>query len=599
MINKHLLLLFFGISSFSAIRAQCAALTGLTGDITDPVSGLIIQYTATLSPTQSIQTFNSLNNSCGIFFPPVPAPFSGLNGTAPNTITYSFSEPISSVDVIIAFIGVINSSLATEIFTFNTDTGVPTISVNSGSCPQMNVNGNVSDNIGVFGALNAIHTVSSTIPFNSFTITTVSSGSTNWLLGIIGNGGSAYALCDNSITSICPPPQINLGPDTLLCDSDTLLIDATISNGTYLWNDNSNQSSYLITGPGIYYVEAQNACGLASDTLVVTYSLTPSLDLGVDTTLCNGESYTIDVNPNNNDLVWQDGSTNNFITVNQSGIYWGEISNSCGVFTDSIEILFVNPPTLTADFSLDCDGLSVFFDINLDWNNGTANLTNINFGDGNSGNFSNPTHTYSNIDTYNAFFSATSQEGCATVLNLPVTLYQNPTATISSNSFCSAEIDFFAEPLVYNPDLSIITQFWLLQGDSINSINPSINNSQPSGTYDGVYGLVLSDSCVYYFPFQYFLESPLSSNSLELPNVITPNGDGQNDRFVINESFDLCATYRIEFLNRWGQLIYIMTNNEEAFEGLDFQGKMLPEGTYFYRFSSEIQKSQGFFSILR
>ena len=138
-----------------------------------------------------------------------------------------------------------------------------------------------------------------------------------------------------------------------------------------------------------------------------------------------------------------------------------------------------------------------------------------------------------------------------------------------------------------------------MQGDSINAINPSINNDQPSGTYDGIYGLVLSDSCVYYFPFQYFFESPFSGNSLELPNVITPNGDGQNDRFLINESFDLCATYRIEFLNRWGQLIYIMTNNEDAFEGLDLQGKLLPEGTYFYRFSSETVKSQGFFSILR
>jgi len=379
MSQKGYLFLFLNFAFILNIQAQCSALTALTGDITDPVSGTTIQYTATLSPTQSIMTFNVTNNSCDIFFPIEPAPFSGLNGTAPNTITYSFSQPILSVDVIIAFIGAINTSLATEIFTFNTNTGIPTISVNSGSCSPMNVNGNVSDNIGIFGALNAIHTVSSSIPFNSFTITTVSSGVSIFPQGIIANGGSCYALCANSVITICPPPQIDLGPDTVLCDAQNLFLDASISNGTYLWNDNSDQPTYLINEPGTYFVVAENTCGIATDTIVVAYSIPPSLNLGSDTILCNSKSYTIDAGTNMDDLVWQDGSNDNLFTVNQSGVYWAQVSNSCGVFTDSIEVLFVNNPNVSVEYSLNCDGVSVFFDIEVDWDNGTADLTNIDF----------------------------------------------------------------------------------------------------------------------------------------------------------------------------------------------------------------------------
>lgn len=248
---------------------------------------------------------------------------------------------------------------------------------------------------------------------------------------------------------------------------------------------------------------------------------------------------------------------------------------------------------------MNCDGVSVFFDIELDWNNGTADHTNIDFDDGDSGSFSTPFHTYSTIGAYDVVFIATSQEGCTAVFNLPVTLFQNPSATISVTSLCSTTSDFFAETSVNNPDVSIASQFWLLQGDSINLVNPSLTINQPSGNFEGVYGILLSNSCVYYFPFQYSVETPFLGNAIELPNVITPNGDGQNDRFLINESFDACATYRIEFLNRWGQLVYTMTSNNDAFEGFDLDGRELQEGTYFYRFSSEFQESQGFVVILR
>lgn len=541
-----LLSFIFVVQSYS----QCEALGGLQGEITDPITGLTIEYTAVLSPTQSLQTFSALLNSCDIEFPQIPAPFSGLNGSAPNTITYSFSQPITSVGVIIAFIGVINSSLATEIFTFNTDTGIPTITVNSGSCQPMNVNGNVTDNIGIFGALNAIHTITSSTPFNSFTITTLSSGIS--LPGLNANGGSSYALCNNTLVAPCPLPEVNLGADTLLCNSETLLLDAAVSNGSYLWQDNSTQPAFLVGEPGTYFVQVSNSCGTVSDTILVEYNFTPSIDLGEDMLLCDANSFTLNVDSGENSLLWQDGSTNNSFIVTQSGIYWAELSNGCGSSSDSISVQLITSPTLKVDYSIDCDGLSVDFEINLNWNTSTPNQTGINFGDGSTSNFSNPNHTYSTNGNYTVNFSAISQEGCDASLNIPLILYPSPEAVINTSSVCSNFIDFSAVISTNNPNLTVDSQFWILFDDSIFTQNPSLEIVHPSGNYDGVFGITLSNLCAYNFPFNFFLNPAFDPNLVGLPNVITPNGDGLNDKFTIDEGFGDCVEFRIDFLNRWG-----------------------------------------------
>lgn len=61
-----------------------------------------------------------------------------------------------------------------------------------------------------------------------------------------------------------------------------------------------------------------------------------------------------------------------------------------------------------------------------------------------------------------------------------------------------------------------------------------------------------------------------------IPNVITPNGDGKNDYFVIvgSEAFDRID---IEIVNRWGNQVYVNRNYKN-----NWQGENLNEGTYYY-----------------
>jgi len=57
--------------------------------------------------------------------------------------------------------------------------------------------------------------------------------------------------------------------------------------------------------------------------LVITY-LTCSIDLGNDTTICNGDELELTPGPNFVDYLWQDGSSDSIFVADAAGIYWVE-----------------------------------------------------------------------------------------------------------------------------------------------------------------------------------------------------------------------------------------------------------------------------------
>ena len=71
-----------------------------------------------------------------------------------------------------------------------------------------------------------------------------------------------------------------------------------------------------------------------------------------------------------------------------------------------------------------------------------------------------------------------------------------------------------------------------------------------------------------------------TSDCDEVRTILSPNGDGRNDNFLI-----LCARVsdvNLEVFNRWGQLVYEATNYDNSWEGTDQSGNVLPEGGYMY-----------------
>jgi len=84
-----------------------------------------------------------------------------------------------------------------------------------------------------------------------------------------------------------------------------------------------------------------------------------------------------------------------------------------------------------------------------------------------------------------------------------------------------------------------------------------------------------------------------------IPNVVTPNGNGKNDVFLIPcaEQF---PNNELKVFNRWGDKVYSATGYQNDWEAT-YKGKALPAGTYYYMFkqSRESTPRQGYFEVIR
>ncbi len=76
----------------------------------------------------------------------------------------------------------------------------------------------------------------------------------------------------------------------------------------------------------------------------------------------------------------------------------------------------------------------------------------------------------------------------------------------------------------------------------------------------------------------------LSDYNWVIPNIITPNGDGFNDFFVLNFS-DFGPCIDVKIFDRWGLKIYENSNYMDDWDGKNMKGQNVSDGTYFYLIS--------------
>ncbi len=84
-------------------------------------------------------------------------------------------------------------------------------------------------------------------------------------------------------------------------------------------------------------------------------------------------------------------------------------------------------------------------------------------------------------------------------------------------------------------------------------------------------------------------------------NVITPNGDGHNDYFII-ENIEHYPQSVLTIMNRWGRTIYEATGYQNDWNG-KVKGKKVATGTYYFMLKlneprNKVKSVKGYFSIL-
>ena len=224
------------------------------------------------------------------------------------------------------------------------------------------------------------------------------------------------------------------------------------------------------------------------------------------------------------------------------------------------------------------------------------------FGDGTTSTDRDVTHTY-NAGNYDVKYYVYSAAGCADSLLLPdfVHVFHSPHAAFNWDPVYPTVLN--PTILLHNqtqPDVEENNYFWEIQYDRDNpysfhtdrSPNPTFTWTSLDSDVSGAYIIRLiartDNFSMTGAPYQCSDTAEttllLVNDFLQFPNVVTPNGDGVNDRFVIG-NLVTGLSYPINSLdiyNRWGSRVYHVENiaSEDDF----WDPKNEPAGTYYFRF---------------
>lgn len=95
----------------------------------------------------------------------------------------------------------------------------------------------------------------------------------------------------------------------------------------------------------------------------------------------------------------------------------------------------------------------------------------------------------------------------------------------------------------------------------------------------------------------------VASCELEFYNYLSPNNDGDNDAWFINNiDNEEVKTANVQIFNRWGVLVWEgnqYDNTQVVWKGKSSNGLDLPDGTYYYLATINDKKYNGYVELLR
>ena len=380
-----------------------------------------------------------------------------------------------------------------------------------------------------------------------------------------------------SISVLPVAAELSIGNDTIICEGTNITFDAGVGFETYQWSI-SGESTQTLTADiaGIYWVEVSNECGTNRDSVSLEVAPIPDIQLGNDTTLCEGETITLDAGLGYSSYLWSDSTINQTMNVTTSGTYNVVVGNAANCENqDYINILFNPLPWVNIghDFVL-CDGDSSILDagdgfVSYKWSQGDT------------------TQTIQIKDPAIYHVTISDDNGC----------YSSDSVDVSYSP--SPEFDS-----IYNPDDGVLA---IKMNPTIGlppyhfSVTDQLGNTlnQGSGVYSGLE------------PGEYLVEVVddngclITSNGIVkefieifVPNVFTPNGDGVNDIWRVPSLADFPEGI-VRVYDRWGKLIIEFSATDDGWDGT-YNNELMPSDSYWYLITLRKGKNlKGYFTLKR
>ncbi|WP_430813612.1 T9SS type B sorting domain-containing protein [Carboxylicivirga sp. RSCT41] len=458
-----------------------------------------------------------------------------------------------------------------------------------------------------------------TLLINDSPLDVVESGT--YILRIVDVNGCETS--DDVVVNVYSSPTVDLGDDVWACEDTTLRIVPDAMFARYEWNDDPVLDSYelLVTQSGTYKLEVWNNFGcVAEDTINVTLTAAPEVSLS-DQIDCAGTEHTLTGPSGSYQYLWSTGETTQSISV-ANGHFSLRVTDENGcVGTGESSIVW--RPVPEVDLGPDMiicpselwtlnagDGYASY-----DWHNGetsqyiTANL----------------------MDTVNTVV-VTDEFGCQGFDSQTVKhKVAAPLALLNDTSICSLEsiwidadagfdqYEWSTGDISPNVELSEEGIYWLRAYDgcvwATDTMQLLVNPTPVIAALDtSVYAQVVVLANGGTMPYQYAInEDDLQENNvfsnlsngehvftvedlngcmsadtimlnnildIEIPPVLTPNGDGYNDTWEI-EGLDRLPDTIIRIFDRYGKLLTEYYASDPPWDG-KYLGKPVPSDAYWY-----------------
>ncbi|MBI2729593.1 MAG: PKD domain-containing protein [Sphingobacteriales bacterium] len=407
--------------------------------------------------------------------------------------------------------------------------------------------------------------------------------------------------CTNTMTKpalikVVKSPQINISGTTTYCSPATVQLNGTFAPDTssisWQWNINNTIINQQNTGPinlpnaGNYPVTltAVNSSGCSiSVSTSVTVNQTPTIDAGNDTTICLGNSFTLQPTGGAT-YVWSPAtylsctSCTSPVSTPSNNIRYYVTGTSAQLCSnkDSITVSVKKPFIISAtgDASI-CIGKSVQLSAtgaeNYIWSPANG-LSNPAIGNP----LANPTN--STIYQVIGFDSSFCFYDTAFV---QVNVFNYPTIDIGKDTIIVGGTSIQLNPIASNDIVS-----WLWSASPAGTLScytcpapiakPVINSTYTAEVKNSI-GCATTD--------QINIIVLCSGGKIYLPTAFTPNNDGRNDWFyVIGNGVQTIKTFQI--FDRWGKIIFdkrnIPANSQTDGWNGQYNSVDLPTGVYPY-----------------
>jgi len=381
---------------------------------------------------------------------------------------------------------------------------------------------------------------------------------------------------DSIEVSVLAAFDVNLGMDTVLCEGQTIDLDAgTPEPGvTYTWNTNAVTQEITVSQSGTYSVTVSAGDCSNADTIDVNIVPIPNVDLGPDIAACDGQSVTLDAGNPGAVYNWSDNSSNQTLDITAAGTYSVTVSAGSCEADDEIEITFATASVI--DLGPDqvvCADSTIVLNAGLpgasySWSTGETSETIIA---SNSGNY-----------------TLTVTEGaCVVTDEILITINPLPQPNLGDDRFICLVENEILEIDAGNFD----SYNWLPFGETTGIIevtdvgNYEVEVTDANGCIN-TDDIIITEKCAARFI---------------MASAFSPNNDGNND--FIKPVTKFIDTYNFSIWNRWGQLVFESTDPTEEWDGR-FKNQKQPVGVFVWHLNfinedGEEIKRQGNLTLIR